>query len=113
MAWICLEYLCPDGHRTASLEDRDNASPFLPCACGLDAERTMSAPRLKFSRGVVATGRNYDGERPPGIPDTRELADGMSYGEWRKKNSDKYREAVGDDLKRAARRELDRSDRIK
>lgn len=58
------EYVCPDGHRTSHLHmgSRDTVDPTITCCeklyfyndgdevsktCGLTAEKTMSAPRIK------------------------------------------------------------------
>ena len=116
MRWICFEYLCVSGHRTSSLEERNAVRSAIPCpvdGCDLEASKALSAPRLKFARGVVSRGRNYEDDRPPNIPDTRELAEGMPYDEWRKKTEDKHRPASDADFNRQVQRELDRSDRVK
>ena len=107
MSWIALEFLCPSGHRSSSLEDRKavrDPIPFPVDGCDLDAKRTISAPRLKFARGVVSRGRNYADDRPPSVADTSLLADGMSLDEW--KNHYTPEERPDEDLARATDRVL-------
>lgn len=104
MAWICTEYVCPGGHRFDSLEVRGEVRDTLGCACGELGERAISAPRLKIPlTSVVTTGRSVS-ERPPNVPDTSLLADGMSRGEWQAHHDRKAPAKRDEDFERLVRR---------
>jgi hypothetical protein len=103
VSWICLEYQCPAGHRAASLEDRADPPASKPCdTCNALAERVISAPRIKIPLSSVTTTGRSTSERPPGVPDTSLLADGMPMREWRAKHTPAPER--DDDLERYARR---------
>lgn len=101
MSLIAREYLCPAGHRHAAIVPRSEDPLETACGvCGEVAERVISAPRLKFPRASVTRGKSD--ERPPGVPDTSLLADGMPRSEWEAM----YREPQerDEDLEREVRR---------
>jgi hypothetical protein len=104
MSYIALEYLCPAGHRSASLEPRADPRQTRDCDCGATASRTISAPRVKIPIATAAT-RGKSDERPPGVPDTSLLAEGMPYREWREKHTPPQER--DEDLQRATRRVRD------
>jgi hypothetical protein len=105
VSYIVIEFLCPAGHRAASLEDRAEVRERRPCECGEVGERTISAPRLKVPVSSVSRGKAD--ERPEGVPDTSLLAEGMPYDEWRSRYTSPTE--IDADLRSAARRELDRA----
>ena len=50
---IFFDFLCPDGHVTEDLVDPETQS--IPCKCGKDAVRQLSAPRLDWRAMGVST----------------------------------------------------------
>jgi len=97
MSWIMVEYLCPEHGRFESLEVRP-APSSRACECGSSADLAVSAVSCKMPYGeIVARGEND--ERPPGVPNTEKLADGMSYSDWKKERkagrADEHRKAAG------------------
>lgn len=95
------EYLCPVHGRFEELVERDgngDAPPTRVCMettgrterfhhfCGQISQFAISAPRPKvLSVPVYAAQRGGDmKERPPGMLDTRPLAEGMPLAEWKK-----------------------------
>ncbi len=107
------EYLCPEHGRFELLVERNekgDAPDVVPCACtgsilriaealglvkpgdyeevqcGRPATWTISAPKPKvLSVPATAVTRGGDlKDRPPGMLDTRPLAEGMPMSEWRK-----------------------------
>lgn len=84
MSFILLEYRCPEcGASIESLETRAAPAATVP-HCGASAARIISAVSGRLKRGEVTTGKN--GDPPPGVIDTRPLADGMSVHEFRAKH---------------------------
>ena len=85
MSWLLLEYRCDCGVTIESLERRGEEPPTLPCrVCGGTADRAISAVRSKTVWGAaVSTGKSDP--PPPGVMDTRGLAEGMSYAEFRQR----------------------------
>ena len=83
-ARITLEWLCPEHYRFATNEPRSTAPDARPCPeCGATSPQVISAPsaRVRIAEAI----RGPSQERPPNALDTRPLAEGMSYGEWSKK----------------------------
>lgn len=85
MSFVLLEFLCPEHDRFESLEDRATAPDAAPCPqCGASSPWVISAPMGRVKLGSVTTGKF---EPPPHryALDTRPLADGMKYSDWKKK----------------------------
>ena len=102
MSLIVREYRCPAGHQFDEIVDRADDPAEHACACGETAARIISAPRLKFPLvSVTTTGRSVS-ERPPNVPDTSLLADGMDIGEWKQRHEPPRQK--DDDFERAVRR---------
>lgn len=92
--YVLLEYLCTScAQRTESLELRGCPPLAIKCECGGIAERTISAVRSGTVWGAAAT-RGPHQERPPGALDTRPLAEGMRYDDWRARNQSARRDEV-------------------
>ena len=84
MSFVIVEYFCETCEmRTESLEKRADVPRETACECGGVAQRCISAPGLKFQNFSVDRGKSD--ERPPGVMDTRPLAEGMPLSEWRAK----------------------------
>lgn len=79
-----VEYLCENGHRSESLEERAHPRESITCPCGDVAERTVSAVLGRMPIATVTRGKP---ETPPWphAYSTRELGDGMPYSEWKAK----------------------------
>jgi hypothetical protein len=116
---IVAEYECPDHGRFEATVQRENGDPpdTLACpaivvpddACCEDhggepcqavAEWRISAPAQRvWSVPAYAASTGGDmKERPPGMLDTRPLAEGMPYTEWKKKQDDARRARRHDQL---------------
>lgn len=92
------EYMCPEHGRFELLVERDtNGDPpvEMPCTepeccdehpCGAPSPYTISAPKTAVdSVPCTAVTRGGDmKDRPPGMLDTRPLAEGMPMSEWKK-----------------------------
>lgn len=93
---LAAEYYCPEHERfdaTVERDEKGDPPPTQPCpACGAIAEHVVSAPKPRIlTVPVTAAVRGGDmKERPPGMLDTRPLAEGQKYTEW-KKDQDKQR----------------------
>ncbi len=116
---IVAEYECPFCGRFAALVQRNeqgDAPPMHPCpsymaplddyepseppVCGEPSPWRISAPAQRvWSVPAYAASQGGDmKERPPGMLDTRPLAEGMPYSEWRKKQDDAQRARRHDQL---------------
>lgn len=81
--WVMYDFHCETCRTTAeSLERRSENVAEKPCPCGGVAKRCLSAVMPGTVWGSFARGKSD--ERPPGVLDTRPLADGMPKAEWRK-----------------------------
>lgn len=99
MSLIVAEYVCPVHGRFEETLERDtngDAPDSIPCGavdgeaiCPLEAPWTISAPKTKvWSVTPTAAVRGGDmKDRPPGMLDTRPLAEGMPMSEWKKKQT--------------------------
>lgn len=83
---IMSEFVCPDCGRFEMLVDRPAPDAIECPLCGAASPWTISAPKPKNeSVPCYATVRGGDmKDRPPGLLDTRPLAEGQSYRDWRK-----------------------------
>ena len=86
----------PDEHCCPAIPDCYAAidqEEFTVPTCALISPWTPSAPKPKiWSKPATAAVRGGDmKDRPPGMLDTRALADGMPYGEWQKKQAEAQR----------------------
>ena len=107
---VVAEYECPAHGRFESTVQRDangDAPEETMCRedvggepCGERAEWRISAPAQRvWSVPAYAASRGGDmKERPPGMLDTRPLAEGMPYSEWRKKQDAAQRARRHDQL---------------
>lgn len=78
------EYRCPTHGVFEELVPRDTGDTF-PCpTCALAAERVFSAPAVHTQFVVSASGGRRDAKPHKFAMDTRPLAEGQSYTEWRK-----------------------------
>lgn len=90
---LVAEYRCPEHgvfEATVSRDANGDAPDEQPCPgddCEYPSPWCMSAPSMRvWSVPCFATVRGGDmAERPPGMLDTRPLAEGMSYTEWKAK----------------------------
>jgi hypothetical protein len=91
--YIMLEYLCPDGHRTESLEKRSRKSKTVPCLCGLPAKRTISAVAGKTVWGSAAV-RGKSDPPPHGLAmdAVGRVGESVTKAEWKAERSKKWRE---------------------
>lgn len=91
---LIAEYRCPEHGVFEALVDRDtNGDPPVkqPCpaavlGCSHPSPWTISAPRPKVD-SIACFAAIPGGDlknRPPGMLDTRPLAEGMKYSEWQK-----------------------------
>lgn len=94
-ASIAQEYACPS-HGFFSLVEPCNAdeTPRACPDCGASSPFRMSAPAVRVKL-AEAVSRGRSDERPPGMLDTRPLAEGMSMTEWRAKQA-----KISDELRR-------------
>ncbi len=102
-AWLMAEYACPVHGIFEQLVQReaDGCAPdSVPCGdCFETSPWTISAPHPTNDGLVVrAVVKGGDTERRPGMLDTRALAEGQSYTDWRK--------AQREDQKRRRHRQL-------
>jgi len=86
---VLLEFLCPEHGRFEELVDRASPPDAVPCECGASSPWTISAPATKIQKGALSQG-SFEKPEYKGQLDTRALADGMPYNEWKAKR-DKYR----------------------
>lgn len=92
---ILVEYRCPDCGVFESLEERPPPDDQFCPTCDQPSPWTISAPHPKvLSAATFATVRGGDmTERPPGMLDTRDLADGkLTMTQWKAKQRDAQRE---------------------
>lgn len=83
-SFIVLEFECPLHGRFSENVPRTQRSDASTCPhCGGESPWVMSAPTGRVKIGEVTRGKSD--ERPPGALDTRALADGMPYSEWKAK----------------------------
>ena len=103
MALIAADYLCPEHGRFDSLEVRGEgglAPAERPCEiCGAPSSRAMSAPLFKPQRGAVSQGKEAPRDSPL-IMDTKPLADGMPYHEWKAKRDKLFEDKRYEQIKR-------------
>lgn len=81
---------CGDFEETLQRDANGDPPDVCPCpGCGEPAAWTISAPQMQvWSVPCVATVRGGDmTDRPPGMLDTRPLAEGMKMSEWRKQQA--------------------------
>jgi hypothetical protein len=108
---VVAEYECPAHGRFEATVQRDangDAPEHARCTfvdanggtCDRRAEWRISAPAQRvWSVPAYAANRGGDmKERPPGMLDTRPLAEGMPYSEWRKKQDAAQRARRHDQL---------------
>lgn len=76
------DFLCPNCGPCSALAPRDCDGIPCPDGCGEIAVWVMPAPFGRVNPVSFSTGRSD--ERPPGMLDTRPLAEGMSKAEWDK-----------------------------
>lgn len=89
---VLLEYMCPEHGRFESLEERAESPDDVPCPdCGAISPWTISAPMPKLQKGAVSQGK-FEEPQYKGQLDTRALADGMPYNDWKKKRDDYRRD---------------------
>lgn len=81
---ILLDYQCSTCGATHESLERRPPPASRPCDCGGVASRVISPVAIGTVYGT-AVSRGASDEPPPGAIDTRPLADGMSYAEWRAK----------------------------
>lgn len=109
--WIVYEYMCLNGHRVASLEDRQDPNPTRKCECGEIGERVISSPRVLTHR-VVAASKAKNDNIPGNFASTRSLGEGQPYNEWRREQEERRVRLEwkrDDDERRAVRKVLDRA----
>lgn len=83
MSWINLEFYCGDCDAVTNETVERPPPDSFPCEiCGRLAERCLSAVRFKAQMVTVKQGKS-DGPPSPLYMDTKPLADGMPYYEWR------------------------------
>lgn len=83
-----LEFRCPAGHRSESLEDRAAPAAVVACpTCGDPAARTVSAGHRRVPIASVERGSGRDRPPPSHALDTRPLAEGMPHHEWKARQS--------------------------
>ena len=85
MAWRFYDYRCQKCSTTfESFEDRTAPPEVLPCQshCDGEAVRIFSAPSIG-TNWLGSVNRGKSDERPPGVMDTRALADGKPLSEWK------------------------------
>lgn len=93
MSYKLLEYHCEDcGLTGESLERRGEIPPEKPCECGGVARKCISAAKWRQVWGAVVTGTSDP--RPPEAMDTRPLAEGQKWSEWKKHRRRKRRDEV-------------------
>lgn len=85
---------------TEHLLRRDEAAP--PCACGGELEVVISAVFGRTPR-VTAVSRGRSDQPPPGAMDTRPLAEGQPYHEWRAERRKIHAQRRRDQVWRAIR----------
>jgi hypothetical protein len=107
-----LDYQCPRGHRFESLEKRGAEPETIECpatidlagfhgGCYLPATVTLSAPMVGTNwAGDVSRGKSDP--RPPGVLDTRALAEGMPLKEWKQKRAEYWRDKDRAEIKQKA-----------
>jgi hypothetical protein len=98
---IVAEYECPEHGRFAATVQRDDAGdapssercPVIEdeTACGLSSEYRISAVIGRVRAGEVSRGKSAEVPHHLAL-DTRDLADGMPYNEWKKKRSKVWRD---------------------
>ncbi len=90
--WRLQEYLCEScDRRWESLERAAELPESLPCECGGEGARAISAVREKrVLAWAVSQGKT---ETPPWAFDTRALAEGMPEAEWRKQCKEREKKA--------------------
>lgn len=82
-----LEFECPECGRWESIEEHEPDE--LPCPiCGAESPWVISAPAIGVQYGTAGTTAKSD-PRPPGVLDTRPLAEGMPPHEWHAKTRKK------------------------
>lgn len=92
---ISQQYACP-AHglfvlvETCNVDETPRACPD----CGASSEYRIAAPTIGV-KYASAVNRGRSDERPPGMLDTRPLAEGMSMTEWRAKQ-----DKISDELRR-------------
>lgn len=83
---IAADYLCPEHGRFDSLEERDATGlppAERPCVvCGAPSSKVFPLASYKPQRGAVKQGKEEPRDSKL-IMDTRPLADGMPYDEWK------------------------------
>ena len=87
MSYAIAEYQCPLHGRFEAMVERpipDDA----PCECGVPSPWVISAPLGRAKIAEAVTRAKSDPHRPNQL-DTRPLADGMPYAEWRAKEAKK------------------------
>ena len=92
MSWILRDYRCDGcGHEDEILLRLSDPVP--QCTeCGDRVTALLSPVRGRVKLGEVSRGKN--GTPPPNALDTRPLADGMSYSEWRERQRSKRRDEI-------------------
>lgn len=86
---VVADYRCPEHGVFELTVERDangDAPDEQPCPCGASSPWTISACKQRiWSVPCYAAVRGGDvKERPPGMLDTRPLAEGQSYSDWRR-----------------------------
>ena len=92
MSLIIRDYLCPAHGYFELLEDRADVGDK-PCPeCGGPSEFCMSAPKVKTVWCQAVSTAKSDGPRSQYAMDTRPLAEGMPYSEWKAKRQKMWRD---------------------
>lgn len=95
-------YLCPGcGVRSESLEDRKAIPETKDCPCGDRTERTIAAANIGTKYGWAGQTTRGTDDRPPGVMDTRAIADGMPTGEWKRRRAKRRVKQMYSEIKKA------------
>ncbi len=91
--WIIRDHRCNDcGKVSEHMHQRNDDPVEMPCPCGGQAQRAISAVCGRVKLGEVSRGKN--GDPPPNALDTRPLADGMPMSEWKARNRKRRQDEI-------------------
>lgn len=90
---ILYDFHCPTcGTTSEHLVDR--GTEFVRCDCGGSAQRQFCAPKVRTVWGAAATFGGREAPPHPGMMDTRSLAEGEKYSEWKKRRQESRRDEM-------------------